>query len=225
MFRLGRLFRHELYVSWTALLLVFLYMSPFLRTKDGVAYGLLMAGGAFLSILVHELGHAVVATRLGYGPCKIVLHGFGGVAIHRRAPDNAAVQISLAGPAAGIAFGVVLWGLAEWVLRDLSSNAEFVLENLLFINLLWSVVNLLPIYPLDGGNVSEVLLRGSLGDDQGKRATAVLSLLTMGAALYYAYTAGWSLSQNGMLLYLVFNLGLQNWFLYHGRDSSGLGGY
>jgi Zn-dependent protease len=223
MFRLGRLLGHELYVSWTALLLVFFYME-FLLRKGEAGYGALLAGGAFLSILLHELGHAVVATRLGYGPCRIVLHGFGGVAVHRRAPDQESIRISLAGPAAGIFFGVLLWGLSEYVLRDLSDDGKGVMQQLLFINLVWSVVNLLPIYPLDGGHVSEILLRGSLGRENGRKAAAVLSLLVLGGALFYAYRAGWSL-RSPLMIFLVINLALQNLNLFRGEEGNGLGGY
>lgn len=128
----------------------------------------------FVSILVHELGH-VLANRYYGTSSHIVLHSFGGLAISdgygRRDPRSQLV-ISLAGPAAGFVFAaVVIVGLkaggvdvfvkfgfpyvVRWDLYGIQSDkTSYLLNQLLYVNIFWGLVNLLPIYPLDGGQAT-----------------------------------------------------------------------
>lgn len=113
----------------------------------------------FFSILIHELGHATVGRRYGAHP-EIRLHAFGGVAMMHgqqftRAQD---LQVTAAGPAASLALG----GLALLIHQygpELPREIRETVIDLLWINFFWTFLNLLPILPLDGGN----LLRGILG--------------------------------------------------------------
>jgi stage IV sporulation protein FB len=109
----------------------------------------------FVSILVHELGHALTLKVFGQ-PSEIVLQGLGGVTIsHRRLARGRSVAVSLAGsftallllwlPAAMLKGGDWYWDQSLWVRAAVYFTA--------FANLWWSVANLLPIRPLDGGNV------------------------------------------------------------------------
>jgi Zn-dependent protease len=111
----------------------------------------------FISILVHELGHAVAYRRFG-SYAWIVLYVFGGLAV----PSNAVygrgrrIIVYLAGPITGFLLAGVTYGairlfpkvleLSEWL------NLLFVF--LIMINIYWNVMNLLPIHPLDGGQIS-----------------------------------------------------------------------
>jgi stage IV sporulation protein FB len=143
-----------------------------------------------VSIVVHELGHALLQ-RLHGGTPRIVLHGLGGLAISDRSHHSALanVLVSLAGPAAGFVLAVLILGIAplagvELQFRAPWDNAEFTLPSyypaelflatvaiggqsqplallvalLLQVNVLWGLINLLPIYPLDGGQVSRELM-------------------------------------------------------------------
>jgi Zn-dependent protease len=124
----------------------------------------------FVSILVHEMGHALVIRQFGWWP-SILLYTFGGLAIYnptRRNPRKQMV-ISLAGPAAGFLVAGAL--IAIFKLRghpvtflvgapygiipippDLGSQSMNVLVyDLLTVNIWWGLMNLLPVYPLDGG--------------------------------------------------------------------------
>jgi stage IV sporulation protein FB len=124
---------------------------------------------AFISILVHELGHGFALKAFGQRSA-IVLHGFGGVTISpRRAALSRArsIIVSVAGSVTAL---LVLWlpcrtllG-SDWgyeQLIDYATNGRlnfwFPLYFLAFQNLWWSLVNLLPIRPLDGGNVTAEL--------------------------------------------------------------------
>ena len=118
----------------------------------------------FVSILVHELGHALVAEALHW-PSEIVLYWGGGLAfsqrVSRRTPWRE-MAVSLAGPFAG--FG--LFALVEAVryaffpihVLATSPYLWFVFSNLRWINLYWGLVNLLPVLPLDGGHVCRSIL-------------------------------------------------------------------
>lgn len=124
-------------------------------------------GCLFISILIHELGHALSALRFGWPP-EIVLYVFGGYASYhpgRGHTTGKRVAILLAGPGAGFVLFGIVWGL-EWVFRHyrlfpagegLKYLVYFFLQ-MKWVNLWWGLVNLLPVYPLDGGQISRELL-------------------------------------------------------------------
>jgi membrane-associated protease RseP (regulator of RpoE activity) len=158
----------------------------------------------FFAILVHEMGHALVIRAYGFRPW-IVLHGMGGLTIHdprdtsrsRGSGTLGQILISIAGPAAGfLLIALVLLGFALAGYRHrivLAAPAGLipvvVLWNLRFTTLFydvsficifWGLVNLLPIYPLDGGKIArEILLK--LSPSEGIRLSLGLSILAAGA--------------------------------------------
>lgn len=110
---------------------------------------------SFLSILVHELGHGLTLKVFGQ-PSEIHLQGLGGVTISQRRLSTArSVAVSLAGSVTAL---VLLWLPArslngtEWY-WDQPLWARAAVFFTAYANLWWSVANLLPIRPLDGGNV------------------------------------------------------------------------
>lgn len=121
-----------------------------------------------LSFLVHEFGHALVARRFKLGP-QIYLHGFGGLCAHQPAArDRDDVMIIAAGPLAGLAFAglvaltkALLPASAFVSASGLGWQPNFLaalFASLWFINFYWSLVNLLPLFPLDGGQLFRLLL-------------------------------------------------------------------
>lgn len=126
----------------------------------GIGFALLLIWIAvvFVSILIHELGHALTAYLFGYPP-RIMLYHFGGVAMYEPYRDyttGKAILITLAGPAAGfMLFGVSLAATFVLTFADVTVPrlADEALGMLLFINLVWTVLNLMPVLPLDGGQV------------------------------------------------------------------------
>jgi Zn-dependent protease len=154
---------------------------PIMQRDDPNAffYLLLWVACVFVSILVHELGHVVMGRIFG-SDGHIVLYSFGGVAIGSSSVPGRwqRIAVFLAGPGAGFAFLAAVIGAmvlydAELILILLSRMVGILrfyegteppppwlvelLVNLIFINLFWGLVNLLPVWPLDGGQISREL--------------------------------------------------------------------
>jgi Zn-dependent protease len=114
-----------------------------------------------VSILVHELGHAVAFRRFG-SDSHIVLWMFGGLAVPYSAVASRwrRIVVSLAGPIAGF----ILCGLvyvtnefSNWGGPKAQDPVQYLYRALLWVNLIWGIFNLLPVFPLDGGQVAREL--------------------------------------------------------------------
>ncbi len=143
----------------------------------------------FVSILIHELGHAF-AFRLFGSPAVVVLHGMGGVAIgHQMASPVKSIVVSLAGPFAQFVLAGVVFASAFAGWPATNEYTAITYRFLLWINVVWAIINLLPILPLDGGNVCrEVLaLCRFRNPDAGAAAVsiAVAGLLALTAIAAY----------------------------------------
>ena len=121
---------------------------------------------AGLSVLVHELGHALAFRSFGAQP-RITLSGFGGFTLGPPQPRGRSLVVSLAGPGAGFLVAIVAVTLSQVVTSD-SEIVETALQDAVWINVVWGVFNLLPILPLDGGHVAADLF--------GLRQAQVLSV-------------------------------------------------
>lgn len=112
----------------------------------------------FLSILVHEMGHALMARYFG-ARVEIVLEAFGGYARHTTAGITRvrSICISAAGPALQILLGLVVLLLSR-SLPELQPAGALFLIWLIWISWIWAAFNLLPILPLDGGRILQSAL-------------------------------------------------------------------
>ena len=140
-----------------------------------------------LSILVHELGHA--AAFRGWGvSSRIVLHVMGGVTIPTHNPPTrwGRIVVSLAGPFTGL----ILFGLPAIVIQGAWTATEpwgDILDFVVWVNVGWAAVNLLPVLPLDGGHVAHELLdAGTRG--RGEVPARVLSILVAAGVGVWAAT-------------------------------------
>ncbi|MBU8895385.1 peptidase M50 [Corallococcus sp. H22C18031201] len=131
----------------------------------------------FVSVLVHELGHAVVFRLYGYQP-RISLVFLGGVTDpHATAPLpwHREVFSSLAGPMAGLGLGLGCKAVLG-ALDTVSPAAYFFLQHFFEANVFWAVLNLLPVPPLDGGHISTAVATRVFGR-RGLLVSGGLSLL------------------------------------------------
>lgn len=144
----------------------------------------------FVSVLLHELGHALAWRRLGCEP-SIALHGLGGTTTavdveHLGYKESA--WVSFAGPGMGFLFGGLV--LAAWHLTPLGQAeglTRTVARDLLWVNIGWGLINLLPILPLDGGHIMEALVRSRSRDEHaGARRIHLISLAAAAVLLLLA---------------------------------------
>jgi Zn-dependent protease len=150
--------------------------------SPGVAYGLglLSALLLFASILLHELGHSVVARRHGVEIEEIDLWLLGGVARMKGYPKTPGdeLRFALAGPAVTLAIALAFGVLVAAMPASTPGAVRAVLEYQLFVNAAILVFNLLPAFPLDGGRVARALIWQRRGDLS--RATASAAALGRG---------------------------------------------
>jgi Zn-dependent protease len=178
----------------------------------------------FVSILVHEVGHVVVGRLFGsHG--HIVLYSMGGLAVGSNALERRwqRVAVCAAGPAAGfLLLGLVVGGvhLSGVAPRNMPEMARLAYGSLLWINLAWGLINLLPIWPLDGGQISRDVCRG-LGRDRGVRTSLGLSTVVAGLiavhALALELSPGYGERVRGLVeswgRWSVILLGLGGWYI------------
>lgn len=155
-----------------------------------------------VSILIHELGHALAFRRFGH-TARITLytmggltHGQGGAAL--TPPQR--VVVSLAGPLAGFLSGLALWALTLLVPVPAAGPVAEVVSLWLWINLGWGMFNLLPIHPLDGSQALAGLLDwaglpGRIGAlwVSVPLTLGLLGLSVWGGAYWIALLSGWAL--------------------------------
>ena len=135
--------------------------------------------GLFLSVLGHELSHALMGRAEGIEIEEIVLHPFGGLARLRNEPESprAEFRIAVAGPAASFLFAAISFVLMLPAMMTGYTIAGGVLLLLCAGNLLLAIFNLFPGYPLDGGRVLRAILWSRTGDM--KEATRLAGICGM----------------------------------------------
>jgi Zn-dependent protease len=124
---------------------------------DMLRIGLFVIAG-FISILVHELGHALAARKFG-AYSEITLQAFGGYAAYSgvRLTRPQSFLVTAAGPAVQMLLGYAL--LKSFVLLPpINQNAGYFLVTLMQISLFWALLNLLPVLPMDGGQMLNAVL-------------------------------------------------------------------
>ena len=197
--------------SWFLILFLMIYLlsGPFrntLHSSDGVAYLTTVVSVLllFASIVVHELGHALVARREGVGVTEIDLYLFGGLTQMDRDPATPGedFKISAAGPLATLAVILVCLGIDDALIgfhrlyhsialdSDIQiTPVELALSWLIPVNVLLLGFNLLPAFPLDGGRIARSLVWRVTGDRQrgtvvAARLGQVLAVLLAALGLY-----------------------------------------
>jgi Zn-dependent protease len=206
--RLGSAFGIGIYAHWTLLLLPLVVIW---RNWSGggllpVWFLLLLVAGVFTCVVLHELGHALMARYFGIQTRDITLYPIGGVASLERLTEDPIeeIYIALAGPAVNlvIAAGLVFLGipgLGIGVLMGASPVDLFgttladLLVFLLMSNLVLAAFNLIPAFPMDGGRVLRALLALRLGQLRATEIAAPVGMVVAGlVAVGIILGSGWN---------------------------------
>lgn len=167
-------------IVWTLSTGYFPAHYPDLPASSNWAKGLVASLLFFVSILLHELGHALVALRHGLRTRSITLFIFGGVAQLEKDPQDGRSELWMAAAGPLVSLGLAGLFYACAALPFAGPAVVAVARYLALINLMLAVFNLVPAFPMDGGR----LLRGALWDSLGKaRATRIAS----GAGTLFAF--------------------------------------
>lgn len=173
-------------------------------------WGFLLAVALFLSVLVHELSHALYARRSGAEVRDVTLLMIGGVTQMTDAPKRSRDEAVMAavGPLTSVVLGTVCL-LLHRLFEPVSFDLAFGLFYLGNLNLLLGAFNLLPAFPMDGGRVLRAVLTPRLGS---VRATRIASAVGRGFAVLF-----------GLFGLLTFNLFLLliAYFVYVGAGAEG----
>lgn len=186
-FRLGSIYGVPVHFSiWYFILVAF-----FSRSMGSPAEMVLFGVAMTISLLVHEMGHAMVAKWQGLNP-SVTLHGMGGHCTHQPASsDKRDAVLVAAGPGAGLVLGLAS-GAVMLVAGKMGAVLPPMLDTFLgfmaLIGIVWSIFNLLPIFPLDGGKLARLALLNTLKPETGHKVSHISSLIlcAIGIALAVA---------------------------------------
>jgi len=179
--------------------------------QDNTKVALVWTVAAFISILVHEFGHVLSARAFHWRTDEVVLYYCGGYAAlhpprgHRLVIND--ILISLAGPCAGfLLYGIIWLGIefAPHMLGEMGDLGLYFWSFMLYINLYWGLFNLLPIYPLDGGQVVRTFLTATFRG--GSTAATFISCLTAAGMALYMFQSGNRFMGMMMIMLLIQNV-------------------
>jgi Zn-dependent protease/CBS domain-containing protein len=197
------------------LLFVFLLVAG-LGERQSAPMHIAYIAALFGSVVLHELGHALVGKAYGVRTLEIVMFPIGGVARMERSPTpRAEIWIALAGPLVNLLIALALAAVLLWTnsftpLEQLTLPGDGnLLERIAAGNLILALFNLLPAFPMDGGRILRgVLALRKTGDEATRLAARVSQFLAIGMGLYGL------LSTNYMLIFIAF-------FVYLGAAQEG----
>lgn len=189
-FRFFRVAGIQVYVHFSWFLVAWFEIATRQRAYSSWGWNAAEYLGLFFIVLLHEFGHVLACRQTGGVADQIVLWPLGGVAMGRPPPRPAAELWTIA---AGPLVNVALWPLlmvATWVGAN-SSLGQRVPDLGLFLYTLWLInkwlliFNLLPIFPLDGGQILRSLLWFKMGRGRSLQVAAVIGLIGIGGLALY----------------------------------------
>jgi Zn-dependent protease/CBS domain-containing protein len=217
-------------ITWSLAAGVFPAQHPHQSTAVYWTMGVITALLLFVSVLLHELAHSLVAKSRGMQVSSITLFILGGVSNLEEEPEKPGIEFSMAivGPLTSLIIGIICWGIVSGMTGALvtpvqlfngsvfNTPLEVVIGYLAWINVLLAAFNLLPGFPLDGGRVLRSILWGSTG--------SLIKATNIAGRIGQVF--GWALIGFGVYELLSGNfigglwIAFIGWFLMSAADSS-----
>jgi Zn-dependent protease len=168
----------------------------------------------FAIVLLHEFGHSLACRQVGGSADHIILWPLGGIAFVNPPRRPGAVLWSIAaGPLVNVALVPVLWlllffaGQAGWAAS--APDAFHLIEMIWSINLVLLIFNMLPVYPLDGGQILQALLWFPLGEIRSLQIASVIGLI--GGACLAAYALMSRSFWLGIMAFFLLSRAIAGW--------------
>ncbi|MFH1672953.1 MAG: site-2 protease family protein [Pseudomonadota bacterium] len=210
-FKLGKIFGIDFRIHVTFLfLLLFIFFAGLSRGSPAYAMrAVLFICSVFASVLIHELGHSLIARRFGKEATSITLLPIGGIATIEEMPEKPSQEIamSIVGPLINLAIaGILYLFVGRWSgvrVPDLyPDSAQAFFGGLIGVNIVLAVFNLIPAFPMDGGRV----LRGILALKMDyNRATSLAVFIGQAVSMFFIFYGiffNWWLALIGFFLYV-----------------------
>lgn len=171
------------------------------RNADDLLGVALFALAAFISVLIHEMGHALMIRKFGL-PTEVTLSAFGGYATYPSGvlSRKKSFLVTAAGPAIQLAFGMAVFVLAQFIRLE-SSQLKIFIDALFWVSIIWAIFNCLPVFPMDGGQMLAAIL--------GPRRARAVHVIGIGCAILVGVFA----LTNGFMLMGIF-MGMFAWQNY-----------
>ena len=235
-FKIGKIAGIEIGINYTwifaLVLFTWLFAESLMASVSGWARstywfaGVIIALGVFISVLLHELSHSLVAIRRGMKVTSIILFIFGGVSNIEKEPESAGTEfiMAAAGPASSLVLSAIFFGIYRLVpgASNVATPLKAVFFYLFYTNLLLAIFNIIPGFPLDGGRVFRSIIWGATKSLH--RATMIAGnvgrffgwvLILLGIFFVFGYTIG----TIGGLLNGIWSIFI-GWFLASAADSA-----
>lgn len=193
-FRIFRLNGIDVYLHWWWFLIAAYEIAGRQSAYSSIAWNALEYLSLFLIILTHEFGHALACRQVGGVADRIVLWPLGGVA-YVNPPQRAGAMLwsIAAGPLVNVALAPILWVTVHQMrllgLEEQSPNVFLLFHTIYYIDLGLLIFNMLPIYPLDGGQILRSLLWFVMGRARSLMAVTVIGFLGVAGMFVLALRA------------------------------------
>ncbi len=207
---LGRIAGIPIFLDLFFVLVAVMFTSRYFTSGNSqvISAGVVIVIGLLVSILLHELGHAFAGRLFGQEVSHIELNGLGGLCHFTRSlPRSTLLRtvVFLAGPAANLLLYFVFDLLADIDAVQSKPLLVLALNTLSYSNYYLMLFNLLPAYPLDGGQTLDAWLGAVIGPAWAMRVVAMIGLVITAAIAYFAFP------RDIWMLFLAFILFQSNW--------------
>lgn len=194
-FRLFRAFGIQVSLHWTWFLLAYYRFQEGKDAYDQPAWKVAEIVSLFGIVLLHEFGHSLACRSVGGQADQIILWPFGGIAFVQPPHRPGAFLWSIAaGPLVNVALFPVFFAVKYFAIHSgiisIDSDEDYFIKMIYRINLGLLVFNILPIYPLDGGQIFQSILWFFIGYPKSVIVAAGLGLLAGVGVAIYAFTNG-----------------------------------